>query len=804
MVQVLANSRTTVLLQPGEALKVIGDGVGAVTRLAYPNGSGEPYPPEQLNGVTRVFGPYGTVAQFRIFLRSGTVDYQVVPENAVMKDYDQGMYAPSFFEARGDGRADDSDAVIATVAANGGSLPLKAGMIHRITKPIPGIGNIYSEGGKLFGDNAAMTVEFGTVVGPENIAVFEGTATFKPRNLRYVMGWYGGTSGAAALIFCQRNMPIGARRHLRVPQIDPKDARYYADEYGSSGWSFPFEVDVDDPLNNLTWEFEAPFVATTYGMECVLRFSRVNKTENQRFRNFHIDAADKARHCIIGHGGASQRFYEDTRLTNPLRDPVYWPGDKYPTDQLFFEHLNIARYGRYGAFIGGTGPNAKNDNCLNSAPHTENIYDNGARGLYANVTTTAGAVTGISVPAQYPTGSVQRLTGFEPTYTRPVTVTTVAASTTLSNVMGELMVGQPVSGAGVPAGTLITAVSPMNQTATLSNAATASATVSLDATVVFSIIPDNNAVGGGVGATATATVNPDTGVIDPTSFVIVNGGTGYTNGRCIITTAEECLHYDGWVVSPKYGMIRYQASAPQVPIRGALIGLVNSPFGAVTDAYFNLATTNIRNRRMFYARGYGSTFFHSYIIDGIRDQWAPQDGVSAPIIAWHTNDANITGLSRQINVNEGNVIVDTGKSTNIAFKGVPKERVRSAYESGKEYFITFDGMAVLYQMVTPLAHNAVSAVLKTEPFAAVTSLRATFLTAQADNIHGSWHMKGKNKLDPLGNIGSLVDVIVDPAVFPVVDPTIGATGRVSVVISNGAKQVINRSGAPLRYSLADL
>lgn len=82
MVEVLANTRTTVLIRPGELLRVTGDGNGAVTRLAYPNGSGDPYSPVEYSGSPQTFGPYETPAQFRIYMRSGSVDYLIISEDA--------------------------------------------------------------------------------------------------------------------------------------------------------------------------------------------------------------------------------------------------------------------------------------------------------------------------------------------------------------------------------------------------------------------------------------------------------------------------------------------------------------------------------------------------------------------------------------------------------------------------------------------------------------------------------------------------------------------------------------------------
>lgn len=622
-------------------------------------------------------------------------------------------------QATADGSADVSQQVAAANTANKGFIRLPAGARYRISSNIS-IGNIIAEGGVLVID-AGVVVTFGSVIGADNVVVFDGAGIARHRGNKYSLGWYAGASGTAKWNAMRRAFVTSPNKTVIIPRPDSSDPAYAAAEYGSAGWSAPAPWIFDDPENNMTVHQEAPIVGTVYGQPCVVEFSPVNKTEDHRWYGLHIDGGNKARHGILAHGGARQQFYGLARINNCTGRPVEWLNDLWPADQMWFQELYVARYGD-GIRLVGTGANGSGINCLNNSSRIDRIVDNGARGLRATVTATAGAITAITVPTQF-NGSNQLLTGFEPGQT-------------------------------------------------------------------YYINGDASAGTGGYNATATATVNASTGVIDLSSFTITAGGAGFTTGdTVVITTAQNVIKYQGWHTNPHLAAVYNNVIAPQATCAGPLVLLETSSVAGVQDGIFENIYSELRGRQMFASTaGAGvTTVFHTYTLRNVRSIYAMQNPALSPVEMGWVRDGNYTEMARQTN---NSVYINVGNnSTNISFTGIPMERVSGVFGAG----FYFDGEPGYF---TTARGTDTAGVTSMKPFSGFVSLRRITLISNTPNVWGEFLMVDDNTLITIAK-GSLVE----PRNNAGLSGTTSTAGNFGVSLSNGVFYHENRTGAAVRYKV---
>lgn len=540
-----------------------------------------------------------------------------------------GYVTPLAFGAKGDGAADDTAALAAASLA--GPVRLPAGYVFR-SKSV-NINRLIGDGGLIAIDGVTEQVTY-VCDGNHSVPMFTGTGIAKPRNNKYSVGWYNATTGDAALAFMNRCMTTSPRKVVVIPQLDPSDPRYKADEYGSPGWKMTNEWLWDDPQNNMRIDWQAPLVADRYGMECLIRVSSVGfKTEDQSSLSLHLDCSDKAMNGIVGHGGARQHFNLKSRITNPVRACVDWRNDLWPCDSIKFDYLSVGRYGTFAVNLEGRGPNGTGINCINTGGDLPYIQDNGARGLYGTVTAVNnGAITGFTID----TG--QRLTGFEPGSTYRINGYVKANGST------------PSAGFG----------------------ATATATV-----------------GTLTGIIDTSTVNIGAAIAP----IVGSGGTGFEVGdKFIMTTAEASYRQRGWHDATIVGRVFHVVGPPLVPPYDSLVQIMATTDGASRKCVIESLDSSVRNRRMLRvgAEAGATVFRHSLTISDIHDEFAPQDTSHRVIDLAYMDDGTVSQLTRQT-TSTVTIGVDNNTVANVAFLGIPVERL-----SNTPAQCTFDGEAVYY------------------------------------------------------------------------------------------------------------
>jgi hypothetical protein len=550
----------------------------------------------------------------------------------------------------GDGTTDDTTAISAANAAKGYVL-LPYGKTYRIRSNLS-IGIIYSQGGYLLIDSG-VTLTFDGVVGHDAQVIFKGAGIAKSSDNNYSTGWFDGASFDLKWDFNRRAFQTNAKKSIVWPiplAGDPAGVirnGSVADlsTSGSRCWSCAAPVIFDDPENNCDIIQRAPLYGATRGMTCVIEFSPVNKTEDIFFRNgLWIDAGDNADDCINAHGGARIHVVGYARLDSPRRDSVRLSNDILASgffDEIKMDFVSANNFGRAAIFMEGVGSFPKHNGA-----NFEYLFTNGARGIYATATVTAGAITALTIPSANPINSVtQTLTGYG-----------------YSGQSFYIVSAAKADGQGTP--------------------------------------------GAGYGATGTPVVD---GSGNLTGITITNGGSGFVNGEVVVvTSAISTLYCKGLLRSVRLGrLFEYKGSTNNLTVPSvANVVLESNSAGATQQSDFGPIVSGTGNRPALVSRDGSSGTApekHRYSVRGWQVPNPCYDGDNGQLRLDWIDDVNVTEPPSSVPSPHNNMIFSTVSVSNLKMSGIPRERV-----VGNSDGFYFDGQQVLYS--TALANNSVASM----------------------------------------------------------------------------------------------